>query len=72
MNRKIVNCEEDRMSMLRSQNDLLKVTESPEGKIIDFYLTNEICDIEDYIDFLREVGTAKTQDVIKIHIKFFS
>ena len=38
----------------QTQNDLLKVTESPEGKIIDFYLTNEICDIEDYIDFLRE------------------
>lgn len=71
MNRKIVNCEEDRMSMLRSQNDLLKVTESPEGKIIDFYLTNEICDIEDYIDFLREAGTAKTQDVIKVHINCY-
>jgi len=55
----------------QTQNDLLKVTESPNGKIIDFYLTNEISDIEDYIDFLREVGEAKQQDVIRVHINCY-
>jgi len=50
------------------RNDTLQVIESPEGKIIDFYLINEITDIKNYLDFLRQVESARSNDTIRIHI----
>lgn len=49
-------------------NNPLQVIDGPNGKIVDFYLINEIRDIQDYIDFLREVENTKHDDLIKVHI----
>lgn len=49
-------------------NNPLKIIESPDGRIIDYYLIGEIDNIRDYIDFLREVENAKSTDIIRIHI----
>lgn len=59
------NESEDSQNIL---NNPLQIIESPNGKIVDFYLSNEIVDIKDYIDFLREVDNAKNEDTVKVHI----
>lgn len=61
-------CEEYEGEPTKTSNNLLRIIESPKGKIIDFYLINSIEDIKDYIDFLREVENAKPEDTVKIHI----
>ena len=52
----------------KAQNNPLKVTETNEKRIVDFYLINEILDIKDYIDFLRAVDSCRPQDEIIVHI----
>lgn len=52
----------------RVQNNPLKITETNEKRIVDFYLINEIEDIKDYIDFLRAVDSCRPQDEIIVHI----
>lgn len=49
-------------------NNPLRVVEGPTGKIIDFYLVNTIQNIQEYLDFLREVSNAKQDDTIVVHI----
>lgn len=66
MNKKA--CEEEERNENTQLNNPLKIIESPSGKIIDFYLINEIRNIQDYLDFLREVENAKNEDVVKVHI----
>lgn len=57
---------------LPEDNSLLKVTNQPDGsKNIEFYLINEIEDIEDYIDFLRALGECHPSDTVDIHINCF-
>ena len=57
----------------RSQavNNPLKIIEGPDGRIIDYWLIDPIEDLNDYIDFLREVDNAKTTDTIRIHINCY-
>ena len=51
---------------------LLKITSQPDGsKNIDYYLINEIEDIEDYIDFLRALSECHPTDTVDIHINCF-
>ncbi|MBR6611250.1 MAG: ATP-dependent Clp protease proteolytic subunit [Campylobacter sp.] len=51
---------------------LLKITSQPDGsKNIDYYLINEIEDIEDYIDFLRALNECHPSDTVDIHINCF-
>ena len=50
----------------------LRVTEESNGiKTIDFYLINEIEDIKDYLDFLREIENTKPTDLVKVHINCY-
>ena len=65
---KMRSCEEETEEKKTSFNNPLQIIESPNGKIVDFYLLNSIEDIEDYVDFLREVGNTKAEDTIKVHI----
>lgn len=65
MARNYEDCED---SNIKIQNSLLKVTETDNKKIVDFYLVNEIEDIEDYIDFLRAVDSCTINDEIIVHI----
>ena len=54
------------------ENSLLKVTNQPDGsKNIEYYLINEIEDIEDYIDFLRALGDCHPADTVDMHINCF-
>jgi ATP-dependent protease ClpP protease subunit len=53
------------------KNNLLLVKQTEENKIVDFYLINEIVDIADYIDFLRELDSCKNGDIVKIHINCY-
>ena len=51
---------------------LLRITSQPDGsKNIDYYLINEIEDIEDYIDFLRALGECHPNDTVDVHINCF-
>lgn len=53
------------------RNDTLKVLDTGKGKLIDFFLTEEIVSIEDYIDFLRECNDAHENDIIRVHINCY-
>lgn len=53
------------------RNDVLKVLETDKGKLIDFFLTEEIDSIEDYIDFLRECSSARENDTIRVHVNCY-
>jgi ATP-dependent protease ClpP protease subunit len=53
------------------KNDILQVRENNNRKEVDFYLINVIEDIEDYIDFLREIETCRDGDLITIHINCY-
>lgn len=59
---------EDYDDFNKIQNNTLKITETNEKRIVDFYLINEISNIRDYIDFLRAVDSCRPQDEIIIHI----
>ena len=50
------------------QNNPLKVTETENKKIVDFYLINTIEEMGDYIDFLRAVDSCRPQDEVIVHI----
>lgn len=54
-----------------SINRKLKVSDNDNGKLIDYFLTEEIESIDDYIDFLREVEMAKPNDSIRLHINCY-
>ena len=54
-----------------AKNDVLDVKINNNRKEVDFYLTDVIEDIEDYIDFLREIDTCRTGDLITIHINCY-
>ena len=62
------NCENDDEENSNRRNCPLQIIESPSGKIIDFYLYEDIYSVGQYIDFLRAVELAKNEDLIKIHI----
>lgn len=53
------------------KNDVLQVRENNNRKEVDFYLTNVIDDIENYIDFLREVDSCRNGDLITVHINCY-
>ena len=53
------------------KNDVLRVTQSDNRKQVDFYLINDIEDIHDYIDFLREVRDCRQGDLITVHINCY-
>jgi len=54
------------------ENALLKVTNQPDGsKNVEYFLINEIEDIEDYIDFLRALGDCHSNDTVDLHINCF-
>lgn len=65
MNKKLMMDEE----LIR--NDVLKISETDKGKLIDFFLTEEIVSIEDYIDFLRECSSARENDTIRVRINCY-
>ena len=52
-------------------NDPLKVVDTDQGRKIDFYLTEVIESIDDYIDFLRAVESCRVGDEIVIHINCY-
>lgn len=62
------NCKNEDSDEKQTLNNSLQIIESPNGKIVDFYLLNSIEDIADYVDFLREVENTKSDDTIKVHI----
>lgn len=62
------NCEEEEDQRAIVRNNPLQIIESPNGKIIDFYLHEEIYDMSQYIDFLRAVENAKADDRVQVHI----
>lgn len=53
------------------KNNILQVRENNNRKEVDFYLINVIEDIEDYIDFLREVDSCRNGDLITIHVNCY-
>ena len=55
----------------RIMNNPLKITETNEKRIIDFYLINVIEDVNNYIDFLRAVDSCRPQDEIIVHINCY-
>lgn len=65
---KLCGYEYDDISTPRSINSPLKIIDGPDGRVIDYYLIDNIENIRDYIDFLREVENAKSTDIIRIHI----
>jgi ATP-dependent protease ClpP protease subunit len=52
-------------------NDPLKVVDTDQGRRIDFYLTEVIETIDDYIDFLRAIESCRAGDEIVIHINCY-
>ena len=52
-------------------NDPLKVVDTDQGRRIDFYLTEVIETIDDYIDFLRAIESCRIGDEIVIHINCY-
>jgi ATP-dependent protease ClpP protease subunit len=54
-----------------TRNELLRVSETDKGKLVDFFLTESIESINDYVDFLREVSSARPDDVIRVHINCY-
>lgn len=56
---------------LYGKNELLRVSETDRGKLVDFFLTESIESINDYVDFLREVSTARCDDLIRVHINCY-
>lgn len=61
------NCKKMKADEEYIRNDVLRVSETDKGKLIDFFLTEEIDSIEDYIDFLREVASARENDTVRVH-----
>ena len=55
----------------RNRVDCLSIIETPNGKIIDFYLCKTIESFTQYIPFLRAVEQAKEDDTICIHINCY-
>ena len=53
------------------QNNPLQIKDTGERKEIDFYLSGEITEIENYIDFLRAVGNCRSGDLVTIHINCY-
>jgi ATP-dependent protease ClpP protease subunit len=53
------------------ENRPLFVKENENGKEVDFYLIDEIKDVADYIDFLREVDSCRDGDFITVHINCY-
>lgn len=49
-------------------NRALKITDTPTGTIIDYYLPFEIKGPENFIDFLRAVRNAEENDSVILHI----
>lgn len=62
------DCEDETMKDGRFRNNPLQIIESPNGKIIDFYLYEVIEDISQYVDFLRAVEYAKQDDTVQVHV----
>ena len=62
---------EDMIGSPYDQNNVLKVIDTDNGRLIDFFLIEEIETIEDYIDFLRELNSAKEIDTVRIHINCY-
>ena len=68
---KMMTCEGEEFytKPIANQNPELKVLKNLDGtNIIDFFLINEIVDIADYLDFLRELDNAQEGDLVKVHI----
>lgn len=61
------NCKKMKSDEEYVKNDVLRVSETDKGKLVDFFLTEEIDSVEDYIDFLREVSSARADDTIRVH-----
>lgn len=53
------------------QNNPLRIQTLPDHTEIDFYMPAEIDGIEEYIDFLRAVTDARTNDEVTIHINCY-
>ena len=53
------------------KNNPLQIRMNDDHKEIDFYLTNVIEDINDYIDLLREAENCRMDDYIKVHINCY-
>ena len=62
-------CEE--LEDEKDRLNCLSITETPDGKIIDFYLYKEIESLLPYIPFLRAVEQAKENDTICLHINCY-
>ena len=62
---------EDMIGSPYDQNNVLKVIDTDNGRLIDFFLIEEIETIEHYIDFLRELNSAKEIDTVRIHINCY-
>lgn len=64
------SCDDDYEDLFKSQtvNKPLKVTHTPTGDIIDFYLPWIIEGADEYIDFFRAVLNATDRDKVVIHI----
>ena len=69
--RRTRGCDDDNPEMSFAENKRLKVTETPNGSTIDFYLPRVIAEPKEYIDFLRAVREAKADDTVIVHINCY-
>lgn len=61
----------DDLRQIPIQNNPLRIQTLPDHTEIDFYMPAEIDGIEEYIDFLRAVTDARTNDEVTIHINCY-
>jgi len=60
--------ETNKQVLMPVQERLKTITGTDGIKIIDYYLIDEITGVGDYLDFLREVESARDCDIIRVHI----